>query len=243
MTQAWHNRANVLRILHTNDLHSSLNEAKLQRLAELRADVHLYFDSGDSIKTGNLGIPRREEPIWREFARLNCTASCLGNRETHVIEAAFKAKVAGAQHPILCANLRKKDGTRPLPTHLVVETEGVKVGVVGVMVPMVTERMVTQAASAYLWDPPDWVAIEVARELRPQVDLLIALTHIGHRQDLELAEMNAGYDIILGGHSHTMVPTPVKVGKTWVCQGGSHGRFAGVYEWTGELSGSLVPLI
>ena len=107
---------------------------------------------------------------------------------------------------------------------------------------MVTERMATKAASAYLWDPPIPNAIELVEELRPNVDLLICMTHIGHRQDLELAEKCQAIDVILGGHSHTVLEAPQKVGRVAVCQGGSHGRFAGIYEWDPQsgISGGLI---
>lgn len=229
-----------IRILHTNDMHGALTPERAARLADLRAGIDLYFDSGDAIKTGNLGIPLRQEPVWNLLDTLNCTASTLGNRETHVLESAFNAKLAGARHPLLCGNLRRKDGTYPLPRTLQVETQGIRIGVVSVMVPMVTERMRTKAASAYLWDPPIPTAISLAEELRPLVDLLIALTHIGHREDLELAHETTLFDAILGGHSHTVLSTPEMIGRTAVCQGGSHCRYVGVYEWSSSgWSGGL----
>jgi 2',3'-cyclic-nucleotide 2'-phosphodiesterase (5'-nucleotidase family) len=140
--------------------------------------------------------------------------------------------------------MRKKDGSYPLPRSLKLAVNGFKVGIIGVMVPMVTERMATKAASVYLWDPPVQTACALAEELRLEVDLLICLTHIGHRQDLELAEKCPSIDVILGGHSHTVLAEPILVGKVAVCQGGSHNRFAGVYEWTPErgLVGALFGL-
>lgn len=227
-------------ILHTNDAHGTLKGARAERLRELRPRADLYFDTGDAIRTGNLGIPLREEPVWRLLDELRCDASVLGNRETHVLESAFRAKISGATHPILVANLRQKDGTRPLPASRIFERAGLKVGVFGVMVPMVTERMKTRAASAYLWDPPIDAAARVVAELRPRVDLVVALTHIGYREDLKLAERVAGIDVILGGHSHTVLASPQRVGTTWICQGGSHSHFAGLYTWeNGELTGGL----
>lgn len=229
-----------LRILHTNDMHGTLTLERAQALAPLRDAADLYFDTGDAIKAGNLGVPLRPEPVWGLLDDLRCTASVLGNRETHPIEAAFRAKMAGHRHPVLCGNMREKDGTYPLARTLEIEAQGVRVGVLSVMVPMVTERMKTQAASRFLWDPPLAVAESLAEELRPRVDLLIALTHIGHRQDRELAERGLGIDLILGGHSHTVIETPERVGNTWICQGGSHCRYVGVYEWSeAGLTGGL----
>lgn len=220
----------MLRILHTNDFHGGLTEAKAARLRALREECDLYFDCGDAIKSGNLAIPLHPDPVWTALDELKCTASVLGNRETHINAAAFARKIEGAQHPILCANLRMKSGERPLPGSLVLEATGLRVGIVGVMVPMVTERMATRAASAFLWDPPAPSACALAHELRPEVNCLIALTHIGLRQDRELAESCPLFDLVLGGHSHDAVTETA--GAVFIAQAGSHGRFAGRYDWT-----------
>jgi len=224
-------------------MHGTLTESKFNQLNSLRREADMYFETGDAIKTGNLGIPMKQELVWSQLDSLNCTASVLGNRETHVLEAAFNAKIAGAKHPILCANLERKDGSSPLPPSLKLEVHGLKIGILAVMVAMVTERMATKAASAFLWDQPIPAACRLAEEMRPSVDLLICLTHIGHKLDLELAEKCPSLDIIFGGHSHTVLENPTKVGNTYVCQGGSHNRYAGVYEWNSEgLTGGLVGL-
>ncbi len=136
-----------------------------------------------------------------------------------------------------------RSGDLVLPASRIVQFGGQKVGFFSVMVPMVTEKMRTQAASAYLWSPPIAEAQRIAAKLRPQVDVLAALTHIGYRQDQLLAETCPEIDIIFGGHSHTVLESPVLVNQTWIAQGGSHGRFAGVYRWEdGALTGGLVPL-
>lgn len=230
----------MLRILHTNDLHGKLNDARETWLADLRRQADLYFDSGDAIKAGNLGVPLDTEPVWGRLARLQCTASSLGNRETHVMEPIFRLKVQGAKHPILCANMKRLDGARVLPSTKVVEAAGLRVGIFAVMVPMVTERMAARHISMYLWDPPIAIAQELAASLRPRVDVVIALTHIGLGQDRELARSGADIDIILGGHSHDVLMEPVQEGRVWIAQGGSHGRYAGLYQWDGHrLTGGL----
>lgn len=218
-----------MRILHTNDFHGKLDDEKQEKLAVLRSEADFYFDCGDCIKAGNLAIPLGKDDVWERLDQLDCTASVLGNRETHVLQAAFKKKLEGATHPIVCANVRLKNGERAFLRSLLLEVSGIRIGIFGVMVPMVTERMSTQAASAYLWDPPLPTAKSIADELRPQVDVVIALTHIGLRHDRELAKLCPEIDLILGGHSHDCLYVPEIVGQTAICQTGSHGRYAGVY--------------
>ena len=204
----------------------------------LREGADLYFDSGDCIQAGNLGVPVRPDPAWKLLAEAGCDAGTIGNRETHVLRSAFEAKLKGCGHPLACANLHEKKAADPLPPSLTIEAGGLKVGIVGVMVPMVTSRMKTQAASAYLWDPPVPVAVEHAERLRPGVDLLIALTHMGLKQDRALAEATRQFDLILGAHSHDALDPPEVVEGTPICQGGSHARYVGRYVW--DSSAGLV---
>jgi 2',3'-cyclic-nucleotide 2'-phosphodiesterase (5'-nucleotidase family) len=230
----------VIRILHTNDTHGKLTADAAARMMPLRDQCDLYFDTGDCIRTGNLGVPLGEEPVWKTLQALRCDAGVLGNRETHPIEMAFRMKIAGAAHKIVVANLRRQNGSAPFPASILLSAGGIDVGVFGVMVPMVTQSMASAVVSAYVWDPPIEVARKVVQVLRPRCKLLIALTHIGHGQDLKLAEVCPDIDVILGGHSHTVLSQPAFVGKTAICQGGSHHKHVGVYEWSqGILSGGL----
>lgn len=212
---------------------------------DLAPDSTLLFDVGDAIKAGNLAVPLRTEPVWGWLADAGVDAGTLGNRESHVLEAAFRRKIEGARHPLVVVNLVHRDGTPVLPGHLVLDRAGVRIGLIGAMVPMVTDRMRTTAASAYRWTPPIPAVAAAARELKPQVDVLIALTHLGFRQDQALAEAVPELDWIFGGHSHTVLEQPVRVGNTLIAQGGSHGRFLGRYQWSpqvGLLSAELLPI-
>lgn len=174
------------------------------------------------------------------LAAAKITASVPGNRESHVLESVVKTKFAGATHPILCANWFHNDGTLKFPDHLIIDSNGMTVGIIGVMVPMVTERMVTRKASQFVWQDPIQTAQTISQNIRPKVDLLIALTHIGFAQDIKLAESCPEIDLILGAHSHTVLEQPKKINQTVICQTGSHGRYLGAYEWDGALSSATL---
>lgn len=236
-----------LKILHTNDLHGQLTDERLEVLLRLRKDADLYFDTGDIIKTGNLGIPLKKDPAWDALRKANITVSTLGNRETHILASAFEAKLAGADHPILVANMWDRTGASgKWRESMILEAGGLKVGVFGVMVPMVTERMKTQATSRFLWRDPIAAAGEVVAKLRGEVDAIFALTHIGFGQDKKLAAQVPGIDVIFGGHSHTVLEKPEIVGATNIVQGGSHGRFIGSYVWeegVGIVESELIPWV
>lgn len=214
--------------LHTNDLHGHLSHAKVDKLAHYRESADLYFDSGDCIKAGNLAIPLKPDPVWPLLSELNLTASTLGNRESHLQHGLIQRKIEGAQHPILVANIRDREGNRPFPASLELEVKGLRIGILGVMVAMISPRMKTAIASRYLWEPPILSAEAVAEELRPRCDLLIALTHIGLSEDRKLATRGTGIDLILGGHSHDTLAAPEQHGETTILQAGAFAKWFGM---------------
>jgi len=232
--------------LHTNDLHGSLTDELAERLRSLRAKADLLIDSGDAIKAGNLAVPLRPDLAWPRLAHAGCDIGTLGNRESHPLEPAFRAKLEGLGHPIVCANLRERGtGRLVFPASKVLDFAGLRLGVVGAMVPIITDSMATKVASAYLWDDPVVAATKAATPLRGEVDLLVAITHIGFRRDMELAEACPELDMIFGGHSHTVLEEPARFGNTWIVQGGSHGRWVGRYRFElgqGLIEAGLLPL-
>lgn len=228
-------------ILHTNDFHGKV-AGVAGALRPLRDAADLYLDSGDLVESGNLAIPLGPDAGWPVLAALRCDVSVPGNRDVHVSELGLAAKHKGRTTPVVCANLTRRDGSLVFPASVVLERGGLRVGVVGAMVPMVTPEMKTAMFSQFLWTSRIDAAVAEARRIRGEVDVLFALTHIGHRMDRELAETGA-FDAIFGGHSHTVLDRPEKIGRTFIVQGGSHGRYAGVYEWRdGELTGGLTSL-
>ena len=84
--------------------------------------------------------------------------------------------------------------------------------------------------------------------MRPKVDVLIALTHLGFDADQVLAEAVPEIDVIVGGHSHTRIEEPVVVGNTLIVQAGEHAKELGLLQLTledgmiTEVARELVPV-
>lgn len=246
------------RILHTSDFHGRLTADALERLKSLRADCDLYFDCGDGLAVGNIGIPLQEDPYWRAMKELGCSASVLGNREFHISSAAMRKKLKGCSHPVVCANLewnnrrgkplipaRDKSEWWPSPTSPLpggLRLQG-SIAVFGLMVPMVTKRMAARHMSSFLNTDPISAARSALTGLSPKAKLVVCLSHLGLSKDRDVAAACPEIDVIFGGHSHDVLQQPEKVGDVWIVHTGSHGRFAGIFEWAdGPRSWELVPL-
>ncbi len=242
-------------ILHTNDMHNVLarDEQRAARLMEIveaeRANPPvLLLDAGDAIGAGNLTFNPAGEAILERMTAIGYHAMTIGNREFHLTETGFTTKLNRARFPVLCANVRARGNARlPVRSQLILETPVGRVGIFGVTVPMITERMLSHHVSAYVFDDPIRVGAEMAERLRPQVDLLIALTHIGLKQDIELAKRAPQIDLIIGGHSHSVLEEPQREGRAAIVQAGSYARFVGRVEVEfaeqTTISGKLLSLV
>jgi 2',3'-cyclic-nucleotide 2'-phosphodiesterase (5'-nucleotidase family) len=235
-------------IIHTGDFHNKLGDVEAARLAGIRG-AHpgaLLLDAGDAVGAGNLGFRPGGEPILERMSALGYAAMTMGNREAHVWRNIVDLKVKSASFPVLSANLTLREPLERVRPYITMEVEGIRVGVAGLTVPMITKQMWSRHLADILFENPHEVAALMAAELRPNVDLLILLSHLGVKEDRRLAETR-DYDLILGGHSHVLTETPERIGTTWLCHTGSHARFAGVWNvqrgangW--EMTGGLEPL-
>ncbi|MCS6777620.1 MAG: hypothetical protein RMJ43_10505 [Chloroherpetonaceae bacterium] len=244
-------------LIHTNDLHNRLTQAQADRLRLLRVSLDgeaLLLDAGDAVGAGNVTFHPAGEPILDRMSQCGYDAMVVGNREFHVSRYGFQCKLSRARFPVLCANLLPRGGVAefqrgdsdlrdvdpeeserapsgvPVTPYLFLQTpKGWKIVIIGLTVPMVTERMAARWVSAYLFRDPVHTARQLVPELRARYSphCVIALTHLGLRRDQLLAEAVPGIDVIIGGHSHDVLERGVYAGDTLICQTGSHGRFYG----------------
>jgi S-sulfosulfanyl-L-cysteine sulfohydrolase len=116
------------------------------------------------------------------------------------------------------------------------EIGGFRIGVVGQAFPYVPIAHPKRFTPDWTFGIRDADLQKVVDELRQKdkVDAIVLLSHNGMDVDLKLASRVTGIDVILGGHTHDVVPRPVTVsnsgGKTLVTNGGSAGKFLGVLD-------------
>ncbi len=81
----------------------------------------------------------------------------------------------------------------------------------------------------------DWAQLgqQIVADHAHDVDLMVFVSHIGAAMDGMLAEAIPEIDIILGGHSHTAIQTPVEAGNALIIQAGTNS------EWIAHLDVTL----
>jgi len=240
-----------LTILHTGDLHGGLSAEGTERIQCEKAFAGdcLLFDAGDAVSSGNIYYRPGGEPALTLMSDLGYDAIALGNREFHFLKPGLESKVKLARFPVLCANLRgTEDAIGPsIAPSISISIGGYEVAVLGLTVPMITKRMLVSKVSPYWFEDPIGAAQGLVPHLRDEADLVVALTHIGLKSDVALAGQVSGIDLIVGGHTHTQLQEPIRIGDTSIVHAGWWARYLGAVEISGspgrlQISGRLLPL-
>jgi len=221
-------RAFDVTLLHVNDTHSYLDPttekiapqgkstyARLGGWARLASAVDavraehdnvILLHAGDAVQGGLYYMKYGGRPEMEFLDRLGFDAFALGNHEFDR-GAPYLAGVLGhTRVPTVCANL---DATavpalaaRVRP-YVIIERGGDKVGIVGLITP---ETKVLSAPGNVKFSDSVHAANLIVRELQARgVNKIVLLTHVGYEADKRLAVAVSGVDVIVGGHSHTLL--------------------------------------
>lgn len=160
---------------------------------------------------------------------------CLGNHEFDLGPdnlAGILAGIASGGSPItlptLCANVKLPKG-HPLGhlirPHMIVSRNGIRIGLIGVVT---TDPFnYSDEVNAMLRDPYE-AAGKSAQILRSRgCDVVICLSHLGKLQDEYGLSLVPGIDIIVGGHSHDLIPEPEILKGKIIVQAGAFNRYLG----------------
>ncbi|MBM3700877.1 MAG: bifunctional metallophosphatase/5'-nucleotidase [Actinobacteria bacterium] len=230
-------------ILHSNDMHGDfLAEVKagestmIGGLALLSGYINkvrkeeenvLYVISGDMVQGSLIDFEYKGISTMDIMNYLAPDVVALGNHEfdyglPHLL---FLEKVAN--FPIVNANLYiSQYNKRLMLPYVILNIAGFDILFTGI----VTEKVIDAIRQDKLIS--SFVTLEEAsREIgiisnaykNDDIDLTIILTHIGFESDLELAKLlnpEWGVDLIIGGHTHTILEQPAHVNGIYIAQAG-----------------------
>jgi len=251
LTPAWGVQS-VVRILYVNDFHGFAEPYRplgserplggivyLARKAdELRAEKpSLLLAAGDMIQGSNWANFFQGKSTIEVMNAMRFDAMVVGNHEFDFGQDLLGKRIAEAKFPVLGANVAGFGSLRP---YAIEEVGGVKVGIIGVLTEDTPVSTNPRNIAGLKFEEPAEAVRRCISELKGSVDLIIVLSHIGYAADRALAESVKGIDVIVGGHSHTKLETPVKVGGTIIVQAWEHAKALGVLDMTvedGKISG------
>lgn len=208
-------------VLHINDTHGRFSPYEsegrevggIARFATLVKKIRyenpgkvLLLHAGDIFSRGEPPvIYSGGEANVRAFEKIGFDVITPGNGEFYFGIENLQRQAARVSIPFVHANVtyKKHDGAI-FPPYVIKHIQGVKVGILGLGL----IRTWHQSSQHLTLNDPIETAKKYVTELRPNVDFLIALTHIGAKNDSLLAVAVPELDLIVGGDSHTRLDTP-----------------------------------
>ncbi|GBP34722.1 Protein 5NUC [Eumeta japonica] len=158
----------------------------------------LYLNAGDTY-TGTAWFTLYKWRIAADFINaLRPDAVCLGNSEFEPSGSKLSPFIENIHAPILSSNVILSDDIKTADIHksVVLDIEGVKVGIIGYLHP--DSKMFSHSDVEYI---DEIIALRAEVELlkSKNVDILIALGHSSHERDLEIAREVEDIDLVIGG--------------------------------------------
>lgn len=239
-------------LLHTNDHHGAFMSAvdgefgmaaqatlidQIREEAAKNGDHVLLLSAGDI----NTGPPESNvfnaKPDFEGMRMIGYDAMTLGNHEFDKPLSVLREQQNIANFPFLGSNIVTLDGKPAFTPYVIKDVGGKKVAIIGFTTPD-TPKFTPRANTETLkfLDPTE-TSGELVKKLKSENDLVIGLSHLGYFPgenhglnapgDETLARKVPGIDIIVGGHTHTEIPEPVRIGDTVIVQAKESGHFVG----------------
>lgn len=232
-------------IVHTNDTHSRLKEgdydgmgfAKIAtKVKEIRKENEnvLLLDAGDTLHGLPIATISKGETVIGIMNSMGYDAMVLGNHDFNYGYDRLVELKDMMKFPMIVSNVVKEDGTVDFKPYEIKEIAGIKIGIFGLTTPETKYKSNPKNTEGVNIEDPVEVAKEMVSKLKEEnVDMIIALSHLGLDEDSEVkssdvAEKVEGIDIIVDGHSHSVLEEGKVVGDTLIVQTGEYDKNLGV---------------
>ena len=243
-------------VLHTNDMHGQVvplpatwvkdqdpppTSGGLNRIgayikrtrdaaAEEGAEI-LVVDGGDWYQGTPEGGLDKGLGILKVMMLMGYDLVTVGNHEFDHGVAHFEEMLKSVPLPALLANARTKTGGTIPGTgeYSVLERGGLSICVVG-MCSVQTPEMSHVSTRDLEWEEPADTLTRIKKELAERevhVDFWLPVTHCGVYDDKKLAKAHPDLELIVGGHTHTVLHKGEREGRTLIVQAGSKARSIG----------------
>lgn len=242
-----------LTILHTNDHHGRFwsNKdgeyglaARSTLIKKLREEIKasggevLLLDAGDV----NTGVPQSDlldaEPDFRGMSVIGYDVMAVGNHEfDKPLKTILKQQSDWAKFPFISANIYDQKNKRVFPSHVTKTLAGLKVTIFGLTTEDTPKKSNPNNSKGLTFRPAVEEAKSLVPQLRPEADVLIALTHTGHYPDekhgadapgdVTIARSVNGIDLIVGGHTQKPLFQPDVQNGTIIVQAHEWGKYVG----------------
>ena len=225
-------------ILAVNDMHAELDNFPrfafiIDSLRGLYPEL-ILVSAGDN-QTGNPINDMYQPTGWPMIALMNEVGfdlSAVGNHEFDSNVTGFEYLTQHAQFSFLCANFEKPSGSTldTRPVYYITLKDGTRVAFVSLL--EVSKKSGWPSSHPdkvrpYTFHQPLTV-VDRLDAVADSADLAVYINHIGYEEDQALAAMLDArrFPLIIGGHTHTLVPDGTVVNGVHITQAKSNLAFS-----------------
>jgi len=218
--------------------------------ARARAGNSILVDGGDQFQGTLFYNYYKGQAAAEMMNKMAYDAMTVGNHEFDDGPEVLRGFIDTVNFPMLMANADYTNEpflADALQKSTIMERGGERLGLIG-LTPQNTGTMASPGDNVTFGDPVAAVQAEVAALTAEGVNKIIVLSHSGYHIDVSLAEAVPEVDIIVGGHSHTLLsnvvedvagPYPTMVGTTAIVQAYAYGKFLGELNVTFDDDGVI----
>lgn len=229
--------AEIITLIHVNDIHGYVEETEtnigyakiagyIAGMKEAKQNV-LAIDAGDTFAGNATASFDQGESIAGIVRTVPFDVMVLGNNDFFLGREQLLKLTDTLDYPSLAGNVTSVAGEAPWSDYTILTTDsGLKIG-------FVTGTCGVHADLEFQ-DPIERLKEQVA-EVRPQADIVIGLLHMGYEDSSGntsqlVAQEVEGIDLIIDGHSHTVLESGAVVNGVLIAQTGEYGNHIGVIE-------------
>ncbi|WP_011582043.1 MULTISPECIES: 5'-nucleotidase C-terminal domain-containing protein [Chelativorans] len=167
----------------------------------------LFLNAGDNFQ-GSLFYITYKGTAEAEFLNVMKTdAMVVGNHEFDDGEDGLAAFLEKVEFPVLGSNVKAQQASKlgdRVKEYVILDVGGEKIGIVGA-VANDTAELSSPGENVSIITDVDGITAAVKAVQDEGVNKIIALTHVGYPRDLEAIAKIPGVDVVVGGHSHTLL--------------------------------------
>ncbi|MEL6167132.1 MAG: bifunctional metallophosphatase/5'-nucleotidase [Pseudomonadota bacterium] len=219
--------------------------------AKARHDNYLLVDGGDQFQ-GTLFFQFYKGDVSAEMMnKLGYDAMAVGNHEFNNGPEGLAAFIEKVRFPVLMSNADLS--SEPLLSDLVqksvvITKAGEQIGLIGVT-PVNNDELSSPGPNIVFTDPSPAVQAEIDALEADGIDKIILLSHSGFPTDLAIAASTEGLDLIVGGHSNTLLsntddgaagPYPTLANGVPIVQAFAYGKYLGELTITFDDAGNVI---
>ncbi len=245
---------NHITFLHTNDTHGFLIPYDTEKLpgiggaayratlineirkmnSEAGSNRHtMLVDAGDVLENNPMSNFFKGRADIEAMNVMGYEAMTFGNHDFGFGMDNFLELEKTAKYPVISANiLDRKTGKFLFKPYIIKNFGKLRVAIFGLTSHTVFYNSSKEDLDRITFLKPDEAYSKILPEMQGKSDIIVFLSHLGIEEDRAFAKNHQEISVIIGGHSHTAVEKPERIGGVILTQAGKYGEYLGRLDLT-----------